>query len=340
MGNTEQVLDDVLEQLAPSDETLAAARQRRDDVLHAAMEFPGALRGFTSGSIAHRTANDDSDADGGIVLDRRTYPTLGPDGDGEGPQDVVEDMRAFIREEIQKTHLEVAFRVSKRAIRVTYNEPLEGGTDPTVDLIVGLTRQAGAIWIPNLEQDRWDASDPEYHTKLLTAEPATLRRNRARVIRLAKGWNKQYSEPGLSAFNISVLALNAVELGMGIATGLAAFFEYAARDLKAHLTPDPAGVSGGIKLLHERDIVVQRLAHAAGLIRQALDHDADEDVVREALADLYHSYVNRPSGSTSMGAFADVLRKGNAGVGVAAGLKLRSINPELKPLKTTHSYGG
>jgi hypothetical protein len=39
----------------------------------------------------------------------------------------------------------MAFRLSKQAIRVTYKEPLADGTDPTVDLIVALTRKDGAL---------------------------------------------------------------------------------------------------------------------------------------------------------------------------------------------------
>jgi len=93
----------------------------------------------------------------------------------------------------------------------------------------------------------------------MTAEPATLRRTRAKVIRLAKAWNKQYREPGMCAFNITALALACITEGLGVATGLAEFFSYAAKDLKQRLTPDPAGVSPPIKLLIDRDVMISRL---------------------------------------------------------------------------------
>jgi hypothetical protein len=256
MGMTEVILNDILRQTAPSDATLDTIRSRRDEVLCSTAGYPGALRTYTSGSIAHRTANDDTDADGGVVLDRRCYPDLGPDGGGEGPEDIVESMRAYLRDTLKEHHPNIAFRLSKRAIRVTFQEPLADGTDPTVDLIVALTREAGALWIPNLDQKAWDASDPECHTQLMTAPPAPLRRTRVKVVRLAKVWNKQYVQPGMCAFNITALALASITEGMGIATGLAAFFAYAAKDLKKRLTPDPAGVSPPIKLLIDRDIVV------------------------------------------------------------------------------------
>ena len=187
MQNTASHLNDVHAKLAPSDNTLSAARSRWDEVLTEARDYPGTLRTYLSGSIAHRTANQDTDADCGVVLDRRSYPKLGPDGEGEGPNQVVEDVRELLRDRLQGDHPEIRFRVTKRAITVSYNEPLVGDSDPSVDLIVALTRKEQGLWIPNNEVQDWDASDPEYHTKVLTADPAGLRRVRAKIIRLAQG---------------------------------------------------------------------------------------------------------------------------------------------------------
>ncbi len=337
MGKTEEILQGILKDTSPSKEILELVRERRDKVLRLAERYPGALRTYTSGSMAHRTANGDTDADGGVVLDRRSYPDLGPDGDGKSPNEIVEDVRGFLRTELKEDHPNIAFYVSKRAIRVTFHEPLPDGTDPTVDLIVALTRKAGALWIPNLQQSRWDPSDPEYHTRLMTAEPATLRRTRAKIVRLAKAWNKQASRPGLSSFNITALALACVEPGMGVATGLREFFDYAARELKKRRTPDPAGVSPPIKMLIDRDIIVGRLERAATKMNEALENDDDEDRVREALAGLFGQYVDPPSGSSSKASFANALRKGNSAVSVSGGL---TIGANVgAPVKTTRSYG-
>ncbi len=338
MGHTENILKEILKDTAPSKETMALVRERRDEVLRVAGRYPGALRTYQSGSVAHRTSNDDTDADGGVVLDRRSYPALGPDGAGEAPAEIVEEIRNYLRTELKDDHPDIAFYVSKRAIRVTFHEPLPDGTDPTVDLIVALTRKAGALWIPNLDQSRWDASDPECHTRLMTADPATLRRTRAKIIRLAKAWNKQASRPGLSSFNITALALACVTPGMGIAKGLREFFDYAAKELKKRRTPDPAGVSPPIKLLIDRDTIVGRLERATKKMDDALDHDDDEDRVREALSGLFGQYVDPPSGSSSKAAFASNLRTGNSGVRVSSGLILGTGTGAS--VKTTRSYGG
>ena len=86
-----QVLTDVRGQIAADDDVLKEAKERRNLVTKRARSFDGALKSFNSGSVAHGTVNKPvSDADAGIVLDRRTYPELGPDGDDEPPNEIVE----------------------------------------------------------------------------------------------------------------------------------------------------------------------------------------------------------------------------------------------------------
>jgi hypothetical protein len=338
MNNTDEILVEVQGKIAPTDKTLETVRIRRDEVMSIAGHYAGALRTYMAGSIAHRTANDDTDADCGVVLDRRSYHELGPDGDGGPPNEIVEDVRSFIHDELKERHPNVAFRLTKRAIKVTYNEPLPDGSDPSVDLIVALTRAAGALWIPNLERKHWDASDPEYHTRLLTAEPAGLRRMRAKVIRLAKAWNKQYSQPGLCSFNVAALALEAVKEEVGVADGLAAFFKYAASDLAKRQTPDPAGVSAPIKTLVEREVIAGRLSKTAETIGTALKSDSENDA-RDALASVYWVYVDPSPGSSSKAAFAKALSEGNSAVKIVpGGLSIAGLGGAV--LKTTRAYGG
>ena len=338
MVNTTSYLKEVHAKLAPSDGTIAAARGRRNTVLTEVSEYSGMLRTYKSGSIAHKTANQDTDADCGVVLDRRSYPQLGPDGDGEGPNEIVDDVRGYLRDRLKSSHPEIKFRVTKRAIKVSYNEQLDDGSDPSVDLIVALTRKGQGLWIPNNRSKDWDASDPEYHTEVLTADPAGLRRVRAKVIRLAKGWNTQYVEPGLCSFNIEALALSCIDEEHDVPDGLAKLFRFAASDLKKHFTPDPAGVSKPIRPLKDRDTVVARLKNAAELMEEALENDTDNRKVQEAMASLYWKYVDPPVGSDSKAAFAAALRREKPALGVSAGA-LSLGNSGATSLKSTRSYG-
>jgi hypothetical protein len=98
VSNTSKLLDQVRSQLGPSEEALGEARRRRHITKDAAPASP-APRVFNSGSLAHATANcpvhhrdQGLDADCGVVLDRRRFPSLGPDGSSEGPDAIVDDI--------------------------------------------------------------------------------------------------------------------------------------------------------------------------------------------------------------------------------------------------------
>ena len=207
MGYTNDILADVQGQIAADDDALGEARYRTNLVLEIALKFPGARRTFRSGSLAVHTFNDPvTDGDGGVVLDRRYYPSLGPDGGGEIPNGIVGEMCALLGPEIRKTYPNARCHTSKRGPKMLFGAPLKG-QDPTVDLVVALDRRgADGLWIPHLVKKRWDASHPEEHVRLLNAEPLSLRRLRRRVIRLLKAWNKQWSDPAFSSFHLSVLA--------------------------------------------------------------------------------------------------------------------------------------
>ena len=81
MSHTDEVLDRLRGKIAPPDTTLEEVRERRKTTLDAARAFKGVVRVYNAGSIAHGTANADTDADCGIVLDRRVWKELGPDGE-------------------------------------------------------------------------------------------------------------------------------------------------------------------------------------------------------------------------------------------------------------------
>jgi hypothetical protein len=336
VGLVDGILDEIRAELAPSEDVLGAARDRRKRVLAAARGYPGVLRTFSSGSIAHGTANGDTDADCGVVLDRRIYQELGPDGDGVGPGDPVEALRAFLREELGEEG-GIEFGLTKRAIKVTFDEPIDG-QDPSVDLIVGLERRdAPGIWIPNLERARWDPSHPQKHTELFISRPRSVRRVWARSTRLAKGWNKQFSQPAVCSFNVEVFVWRVVEDGMRLSDALQELFSHGAAELKERNTPDPAGVSKPIKTLIERKQAAGRLERAAALMAEALEGDGDEETVRAALAKLFPDYVKPPGASASKAGFADALRRGNAGLTIGAGgLEVGGRGVELRP---TRAFG-
>lgn len=345
MGYTEQILDDIRGQLAPDDVAIKEARERREAVRTSALSFWAGRHTFASGSLAHATANcpvhqrdKGLDADCGVVLDRRFYPTLGPDSaTGDGPKSVVEEIRAHVESRLAPKYPGLKVTTTKRAILLEFQEPLPNGEDPTVDLVVGLERVGTpGLWIPNTERDQWDPSDPEGHTKLLTAQPKSLRVTRARAIRLAKAENKRVAEPLLCSFNLEALALMFVMLGVGVPGALMALWREGAADLRSRFTPDPAGVSAPIKC-SDRYKAASRLDFAADRLESALSCDYDENRVRRELATLWPEFVaDRATEATKARAIASL--KSGAPLSVTKAGALSATTGFA--LKSPRAFGG
>lgn len=297
MSHTEEILNDIRAQIDAHPEPLAEARERLDLVRSSASGFKGAKRTYASGSLAQHTfIHPVGDGDGGLVLDRRVYPHLGPDGGGQTPQGIAAELCAVLGPAVRKVYPNARCGTSKRGPKLTFGQPVDG-QDPTVDLVVALTRRDGSgLWIPNLKQNRWEASDPEKHVELFTSGSVALRRTRRRIVRLLKAWNKQYSEPGFSSHNLTVWAWEFVTPGMGMATGLQTVLsKAAARVASGSATVDPAGVSPNVRLLVSRDVAARRLRTAADGVARALASDGDRQAVQSALSTVFYSYLTDPS---------------------------------------------
>ena len=337
------ILNDIRAEIAVDDAVLKEAKDRRNLVVGAAMGIDGARGSFRSGSVAHGTVNAPvTDADAGIVLDRRTYPTLGPDGDGKGPEEIVDELCELIGPVAREDYPKAAARRFRRGVYVTFGAPLDDEQDPTVDLIPTLDRKdADGLWIPDRNDDSWSASHPEKHTELFTSGSKELRALRARVARLAKAWNKQWAKDNraLSSFNIEALVWEYVDddaVALGLDGALAGWFAYARAELDKAQTKDPAGVSDAIKLLLAKDTVLQRVGGAADRLDQALAADAegDEDKVKDLLSGVYRNYVEAPKDSKS--ALAAAMRDGNKGIGATkTGIAIGGATA----MKTTRSFG-
>jgi len=338
MGETVNRIGDVEKKISADDLALGEARDRRRTTLGICKGFGGVLGTYASGSVAMGVVNDPvDDADGGMILDRRCYPALGPDGGGDTPSDVVAELHDLVGPRIRETWPKATVHDMKRGITVRMHAPLWSGADPYVDVVVAMNRKdAPGLWIPNLATDSWDASHPQRHVELMTSGTRALRRTRARVVRLAKAWNCQFSDPALNSFNIVALALECIDTSMSIDIALHLFFEHAAASLAVRRTADPAGVSGPIKLEGPKDIAVARLAGARDHLAAALASDDDLDVVAFELHKVFWMHLPEPVGMASKSSMAGLLRQQTprfrtttSGLTVAAGA-----------VTTKRSFGG
>lgn len=337
MGNTDDYLKIVRDMIAADEPVLAEARARLTLVRDIAADFPGSLRTYASGSLPQHSINNPvTDGDGGVVLNRVNYPALGPDGGGDTPNAIAADLCAVLGPEIRKTYPQARCGRSKRGPKITFGKPI-GNQDPSVDLVVALTRRTGnGLWIPNLEMRRWEPSDPEAHVRLLNGGTVTLRETRRRTIRLLKAWNKQWALPAFSSFHLSALALEHISPGMGVPTALHTVFDRGAAFLATGCnTPDPAGVSAPLKLMNgiTRDVAVQGLRAAATAMADAIEHDDDQTDVQAALHRVFRNYIDAPTQDALASAVA-ALRKRRPVSSIVLGLA-----GTARPIAPTRAYG-
>ena len=113
----EHYVEHVRHQIQADDAVLGEARRRRDRVRALAERYDGALRSFPSGSLAHGTVNEPvKDADSGMILDRRSWPQLGPGGAGLGPVEIVTEVARFVHRGLITDWPKVTYTINKRAI--------------------------------------------------------------------------------------------------------------------------------------------------------------------------------------------------------------------------------
>lgn len=342
-----QALRDILNQISVAVPVLNEAKKRRSTVLEMSMKHPSALDGsaYRSGSVAHGTQNSPlEDADGGNMMDRRSVEFRGFGPGGEGPVRFIEDMAAFIEPLIKTEYPNARLDLSgNRAIKIDFNQVVEVedgvSIDPYVDLMVGLSREEGGIWIPNKRTNSWDVGDPKWHTWRMTeSDPKELRVHRAHILRLAKRAVKEDNRaPGrrqvMYSWNLSALALEVITQKRSLGDSLALFFGYAAHSIAKQLTNDPSPrVTEPLKL---PDGVTQNEASARLWKMHESVSEANRQLskigARQALADLY---------GTDMGAILEREKRAlSGGLRNANGLAVASVLGVDSPPKPVLSHG-
>lgn len=256
-------------------EELVEARKRRDSLAAALRrEFGG--RTYVNGSIAHGDAlNPLTDVDLGIVIpdpgDRYGPGLRGP---GELQERAAEAIRRELKAKYPKLRVEHMGR--RRSILVRFGDPVTPGqVDFTADVITAIDNRNGAgLYIPNYRS--WDRSDPERHTALVTNANAVTRSTFARGTRLMKHWNRTHDKP-ICSWNVKALALGCITAPVTMTRYISTWLTHAIAQLSVGETPDPAGVSGPIKINEKftRLQVVAELRRAQADFELALQYERE-----------------------------------------------------------------
>lgn len=208
----------------------------------------------------------------------------GVDAEGYGPDKkdalpLMERARDAIRDGLDDEFPKLTVKVSgqRRAVLVRFGDPVtQGQQDFTADVMTALPHPSGkGLYIPNMEiAAKWDRADPVTHTQMVLKAIEDTDNVFARAVRLLKHWNCTHSKP-LCSWNIKALALDCIDTPMAMIDALQTFFTYAAKQLAAGPTPDPAGVAGDIPLGLPLKEVCKRLRTARDYIDLAIDHEAE-----------------------------------------------------------------
>lgn len=292
----DRVLEQILWEISVPKQVLAEAKKRRDLILRLARLHNAARRTYVAGSVAQGNTNSPlTDADGGVVIDRRVpeFRAFGPDAgsSGEGPERFYQGFAAFILPQVRPHYPNVELdREGNRAIKFMFNEPIEfdelGIVDPYVDLIVALRREEDhlGLWIPNRRDGWWDPANPEKHTWLMVRrDPRPVSVHRAHEVRLGKrAVKRDAAAPGriavVCSWNLGALSLYYVTERRPLAQGLAEFLDGASAAIARSLTDDPAGVAGQIKLPDgmTQDVASAKLAAMAAVVWQAVNARSEQ----------------------------------------------------------------
>jgi hypothetical protein len=351
MNLANEIIMEMLAATKPSKEAIDEARARRDLVKEAALAYDGAISFIKSGSLAHHTITGVvSDADGSLMLDRRIYRDYGPDSEeGLGPQDLVVGIAEVIRDTVAQVYPNVFISTNhKRAIYFRFRQPLEDGQDPTVDLVIGLNRKdQPGIWIPNLDDDDWDASDPGRHTELVRARRRSTGHASSKVVRTLKLFSKQWSNELLASFHWTALMLEAYPVRKTVIQGVIDVFNHAADSLEQDDTDDPAGVSGPISMPAGRDrsVVVSRIRNAGTNLEKALQVEGDNEAALDEVLELFGNVFTKELAATALEQAAvvvrrkvldNVIRVSSASPAAAAPVVTESFND--RPVLNTRAY--
>jgi hypothetical protein len=265
----EQLVNIARRRIEVTDDELAEARKRRTALGDALRrEFPGS-RTYANGSLAHGDALTPlTDVDLGVVVPDPARE-FGPGK--KGPRELKERAANAIRRELKAEYGDLAVEVKgrKRSILVRFRDPVSPRfPDFTADVIVAIDNPvAPGLYIPRW--DSWDRSHPERHTELVVTANEATNAGFARLVRLVKHWSRRHDKP-LCSWNIKALALGCIAQPTELIPGMATWLRHAIEQLAIGETPDPAGVSGPIKLNEPRSEVLRKLRRALESLELAI----------------------------------------------------------------------
>lgn len=145
---------------------------------------------------------------------------------------------------------------------------------PSFDVVPSFERTEGGYWIPDRTCGEWIASDPSMHKTKATAKNAECDGRWIPVVKMIKGFNREWEKPVRPSFLLEVMALDLIRAPFGrYQDEIVLFLANAAQRIE-DVWPDPAGLGPDVNSSMsdtEKRVAARRLGEAREIAERAVD---------------------------------------------------------------------
>jgi hypothetical protein len=166
---------------------------------------------------------------------------------------------------------------------------------PSFDVVLAFERAEGGYWIPDRTCGEWIASDPSIHKTKATAKNAECGGKWIPLVKMIKGFNREWDKPVRPSFLLEVVALDLVRAPFGRYQDEIVLFLANAAERIDDVWPDPAGLGPDVNSSMsdtEKRVAAGRLRDALAIAERAVDLE-DEGKHTAAIAEWRKLFGNR-----------------------------------------------
>jgi predicted nucleotidyltransferase len=275
-------------EITKSEQTLASRRQNqiRDHLKqHLALD-----RTFLTGSYARHTKTKK-------LKDVDIFCVVKPDGDDQSLRDET-PYSALVRlqNDLAKEYTSPPPSIGRRSCTVEF-----ASTDevPSFDVVLAFERNGGGYEIPDRTVGDWIASDPEIHRTKATEKNAVCAEKWIPVVKMIKGFNREWDKPVRPSFLLEVMALELIRPPFGRYQDEIVLFLANAAERIQDVWPDPAGLGPDVNSSMsdaEKRTAADRLREALEIAERAvqLEEDSKERAAVDAWRELFGNRMPKP----------------------------------------------
>ncbi|MCW2982978.1 MAG: hypothetical protein JWR63_548 [Conexibacter sp.] len=268
-------------EITPSEQALASRRQNE---IRTHLETQFSLdRSFLTGSYARHTKTKK-------LKDVDIFCVLRSDGADAGvrEQDPI-TILTKLQSALGAKYTAPTPTIGRRSCTIQFSTTDEV---PSFDVVLAFDRDGGGFDIPDRVAGEWIASDPSVHKAKATDKNAACDGKWIPLVKMIKGFNREWEKPVRPSFLLEVMALDLVKPPFGrYQDEMVLFLANAARKIE-DVWPDPAGLGPDVNTsmsTTEKSVAADRLAEALEVAERAvrLEDEGREVAAIDAWRELF-----------------------------------------------------